>query len=273
MKLRIVPARAGLQWVRLGIGVFWRQPMAFSVLFFTSMAAVSLVSVLLPLIGPAVAQALMPMIVLMVMAAAAQANQGRAPTPALLLVAARAARQSLPAMLTLGALFAVGDLLATGATALVDGGQFALVTLGRRPFTPELAQSADFQAAMALWLLLYALLSLPFWHAPALAHWHRVPPVKAMFFSTVACLRNMGAFTLYGLAWGVVFVGAGIAISIAVTLLVLAGLGMGMAGGILAASVSMLMAMVLTSVVFTFRDCFEPPDKPAASPAPPDAAM
>ena len=54
MKLHIVPARAGLEWVRLGIRVFWRQPMALAALFFMTMAAMSLAT-MLPLIGPAVA--------------------------------------------------------------------------------------------------------------------------------------------------------------------------------------------------------------------------
>ena len=40
MKLHIVPARTGLEWVRLGIRVFWRQPMALAALFFMTMAAI-----------------------------------------------------------------------------------------------------------------------------------------------------------------------------------------------------------------------------------------
>ena len=61
MKLNIVPARTGLQWVRQGITVFWRQPMALSALFFMTMAAMSLAT-LLPLVGPAVALALLTLL-------------------------------------------------------------------------------------------------------------------------------------------------------------------------------------------------------------------
>ena len=50
MKLHIVPARTGVDWVRQGIRVFWRQPLALTLLFFTTTAAMSLLSVL-PLTG------------------------------------------------------------------------------------------------------------------------------------------------------------------------------------------------------------------------------
>ena len=260
MKLHIVPARTGLVWVRLGIRVFWRQPLALAALFFLSMAAMSLAT-MLPLVGPAVALALLPSATLAMMAAAAEASQGRAPTPALLLVAFRTGRHRLNAMLTLGALYAVGFLAVMGLSALIDGGQFAQVYLGGQPLTREMAESGDFQAAMWLALLLYVPLSLLFWHAPGLVHWHNVPPVKALFFSIVACMRNMGAFTVYGLAWTGVFLGAGVAVSLLVALLSVAGLGTALAGGIMVGTALMLAAMFFTSVVFTFRDSFEAPQQ------------
>ncbi|WCM87059.1 BPSS1780 family membrane protein [Acidovorax sp. NCPPB 3576] len=271
MKLHIVPARAGLEWARLGIRVFWRQPMALAALFFMTMAAMSLAT-LLPLIGPAVALALLPSATLAMMVAAGEATQGRFPTPALLLVAFRTGRQRLRDMLILGALYAVGFLAVMAISALVDDGQFARVYLGGEQLTREVAEAGDFQAAMWLALALYVPLSLLFWHAPGLVHWHGVPPVKALFFSMVACLRNFSAFTVYGLVWTGVFLGAGIVVSIAVTLLALLGLGSGVAGGIMVATALMLAAMFFTSVVFSFRDCFEPPERRLVAPAAETAA-
>lgn len=273
MKLHIVPARTGLQWVRQGITVFWRQPMALAALFFMTMAAMSLAT-LLPLVGPAVALALLPSATLAMMVAAAEASQGRTPTPALLLVAFRTGRQRLHAMLTLGSLYAVGFLAVMGLSALIDDGQFARVYLGGEPLTREVAESGTFQAAMWLSLLLYVPLSLLFWHAPGLVHWHNVPPVKALFFSIVACWRNFGAFTVYGLSWLGVFLAAGLAMSLLVTLLAVAGIGAAMAGGMMVATAMTLAAMFLTSVVFTFRDSFEPPEQAgpqAAGPADPSS--
>ena len=265
MKLHIVPARAGLEWVRLGIRVFWRQPMALASLFFVTMAAMS-IATLVPLIGPAVALALLPAATLAMMVAAGDATQGRYPTPALLLVAFRTGRQRLRSMLTLGVLYALGFLAVMALSALLDDGQFARVYLGGDPMTREIAEQPQFQAAMWLALILYIPLSLLFWHAPGLVHWHGVPPVKALFFSIVACTRNFWAFTVYGLAWTGVFLGAGIAASVVAALLAVMGLGTGIMAGIMVGTAMLLAAMFFTSVVFSFRDCFEPPERlPEAS--------
>ncbi len=263
MKLHIVPARTGIAWVKLGIRAFWRQPMALAALFFMTMAAMSLAA-MVPLVGPAIALALLPSATLAMMVAAAEATQGRFPTPALLLVAFRTGQQRLRDMLVLGALYAVGFLGVMGLSALIDGGQFAQVYMGGAKLTPEVAQDPSFQSAMWLSMVLYLPLSLLFWHAPGLVHWHGVPPVKALFFSIVACVRNFGAFLVYGLGWAGVFLVGGIAIAMVSALLAVAGLGGAVTGGIMVGTAMMMAAMFFTSVVFTFRDCFEPPHTPSA---------
>ena len=275
MKLHIVPARTGLLWVRLGIRAFWRQPLALAALFFMTMAAMSLAT-LLPLIGPAVALALLPSATLAMMVATAETTQGRFPTPALLLVAFRTGRQHLRDMVQLGVFYAVGFLAIMGLSALVDGGQFAQVSLGGEPLSREVAEGPAFQGAMWLSMLLYLPLSLLFWHAPGLVHWHGVPPVKSLFFSLVACLRNFGAFCVFGLAWMGVFLAAGLVVAL-LTGLLSSLVGMA-AGGIMVGAAMMLAAMFFSSVVFTFRDCFEPPEQYAHGPQegaepPPDAPL
>ena len=270
MKLNIVPARTGIAWVKLGVRAFWRQPMALAALFFMTMAAMSLAS-MVPLVGPAIALTLLPSATLAMMVAAAEATQGRFPTPAVLLVAFRTGRQRLRDMLQLGALYAVGFLGIMGLSALIDGGQFAQVYLGGAPLTKEVAENASFQSAMWLSMVLYLPLSLLFWHAPGLVHWHGVPPVKALFFSIVACIRNFGAFVVYGLGWLGVFILGGLVAALLTTLLTVAGLGGSAAGGIMVGGAMMMAAMFFTSVVFTFRDCFEPPFSSTQS-TPNDAA-
>ena len=261
MKLHIVPARTGMTWVKLGIRAFWQQPMAMAALFFMTMAAMSLAT-LVPLVGPAIALALLPSSTLAMMVAAAQASQGKFPTPAVLLVAFRTGRQRLRDMLVLGALYAVGFLGVMGLSALLDGGQFAQVYLGGMPLTKEVAETPAFQSAMWLSMILYLPLSLLFWHAPGLVHWHGVPPVKALFFSIVACVRNFSAFLVYGLVWLGVFLLGGVVAAMLTTLLTVAGLGGAAAGSVMVGGAMMMAAMFFTSVVFTFRDCFEPPEKP-----------
>ena len=63
--------------------------------------------------------------------------------------------------------------------------------------------------------MLHTPLFLMFWHAPALVHWHGVSPVKSLFFSLVACLKNFGAYLVYGLGWLAVFLGIGTVFALA----------------------------------------------------------
>jgi hypothetical protein len=118
-----------------------------------------------------------------------------------------------------------------------------------------------------MWLCmgLYLPLSLRFWHAPGLVHWHNVPPVKALFFSLVACVRNIGALVVFGLSWMGVFVVAGIVMSLVSA--VLAQVVGGLANGLMIATAMLLAAMFFTSIVFTFRDCFAAPDASDSSDA------
>ena len=48
MKLNIVPARTGIEWVKLGIQTFFKQPLALAGLFFLFMAIMS-IATLIPL--------------------------------------------------------------------------------------------------------------------------------------------------------------------------------------------------------------------------------
>ena len=200
MKLQILPAKQGLRWVKQGIRTFWRQPLAFTGLFFLFMAWVSLLS-MVPFVGAALALLVLPAATLGLMVATEQAASGKFPMPTVLLVAFRAGQLRLKAMMVLGGLYALSFLAVMGISALVDGGGFAKVYLANAPITPEVVNDTDFQAAMWLATVMYIPLSMLFWHAPALVHWHGVPPVKSLFFSAIACWRNLGAFAVYLLAW------------------------------------------------------------------------
>jgi len=68
MKLHLVDAKAGTQWVRQGIRAFWKQPLALSGLFFMFMATLS-ISSLIPVLGSFLALALLPAASLGLMAA------------------------------------------------------------------------------------------------------------------------------------------------------------------------------------------------------------
>ncbi len=251
MKLNIVPARSGLQWVRLGVKTFFKQPLALAGLFFMFMAAMS-VFAFLPFVGSVLALALLPAATLGLMAATQEATKGKFPMPSILISAFRTERQRGAAMLVLGALYALGFLLVMGFSSLFDGGDFARLYLLGGKMTPELVVSPSFQTAMWAAMLLYLPLSMMFWHAPALVHWHGISPVKSLFFSLVACLKNWRAFFLYGVCWFAVISVVGLGMMAVFG--AVGGAGMAQAAAI--PTMMLLAAMLFTSIYFTYADCF-----------------
>jgi hypothetical protein len=251
MKLNIVSAGTGATWVKLGITTFFKQPLALGGLFFMFMAVVSVASVI-PVIGSVLALALLPAATLGLMVATLEAQNGKFPMPSVLATAFRAGKERMRAMLVLGAMYAAGFLLVMGITALIDGGEFAKMYLVGGKLSKEVLEQPQFQTAAWVGMLLYIPLSLLFWHAPALVHWHGVPPTKALFFSLVACLRNFSAYSLYGLLWTLVFAIGGV-----FTVSLLALLGLGEVAGVVMVPLALTMAaMFFSSIYFTFRDSF-----------------
>jgi MFS family permease len=243
VKLNIVPARTGIQWVKLGVRTFLKQPLALTGLFFMYMAVVLVISQI-PYLGSVAGAMLVPAATLGLMAATAEAESGRFPMPTVLISAFRAGRQRARAMLILGVIYTIGSMAATLLGTLLAG----------QPPAPAPADAAGPQldGRMLLVLLLHAPLVVLFWHAPALVHWHGISPVKSLFFSAVACLRNAGAMLMYGFSWLAVFMVVGFTIS---TIGLMLG-GTAVARSIMMPTVLLLVAMFTTSLYFTFRDSF-----------------
>lgn len=263
MKLNIVPARTGIQWVKLGIQTFFRQPLALAGLFFMYFAA-TLVLFAVPVIGPILTVVLMPAATLGIMVATEQAAAGRFPMPSVLLTAFRAGRQRLGAMLVLGAIYA----LASGAVMLVASLFMAPAPVADPAATPTRDDVLRAAPTMLLLALIQSPMSILFAHAPALVHWHGVSPVKSLFFSVVAFWRNLGAFALYAVTWLVVGFSLLALVSVLFAVFSTAPSLQGVAPVALLVSV-----MVITSLYFTFRDCFSDtpdPGQPADNLPPPN---
>ena len=235
-----------MPWVKLGGGPFLRQPLALAGLFFMYMTVVIVIAQI-PVIGVFIGGLLVPAATLGLMAATEEASKGRFPMPSVLLSAFRAGRQRVRAMLVLGLVYTVASWLVTRLAALISG-------------EPQPGMQVDGAAILAL--ALHIPLFLMFWHAPALVHWHGVSPAKSLFFSLVACLRNFGAYLVYGLGWLALFIATGM-------LFALAGGMMGgesMARAVMMPLALLLAAMFSTSIYFTFRGSFVATDEPGVEP-------
>jgi hypothetical protein len=194
MQARIVETRRGALWLADGWGLFRVAPLGWLALVFAYWIIMTLVSVL-PIIGIAIASAMVPAFSVGFMAAARAASR-RGPVELSQLF--DGFRHHPKSQLILGVIYfaCLGVLLA--ATTLADEGALARWMLtGRRP-DEEVLQSDGFLGALVLAAALYAPVLMMFWFAPPLAAWHGVAPAKALFFSFFACLLNWRPFLAYG---------------------------------------------------------------------------
>lgn len=267
MRLQTVPAATGLTWVRQGWRAFARQPLAFSGLFAAFLFAVFLLTQL-PLVGPLLLLALLPLGSLGFMIGTREALQGRLPLPRVFLEPLRMGRSRLRAMIVLGVVYAVASVLIINVAEWADGGALEqlmdLLASGKATPAEVAERVGDPRLLLGLTLRfgLAGVLSVPFWHAPALVHWGAQGAAQSLFSSTVAIWRNKGAFLVFALAWTAVVLAAGAAANLAGALL-----GQPQVVAVLAMPASLLLSTVFyTSLYFTFADCFAEREPSSALP-------
>jgi len=268
MKFRHVPARRGALWVRQGFGAFAVRPLAFTGLL-ACFLFFSFVLALVPWLGGLVSLGLFPLVSLGFMLATQLTMQGRFPLPTVFLLPLRTETPRRRAVLWLCASYGVVALLILLLAYSIGGTRMLALQqlLYSGNATPDAvnAQLADpaLQFGLLTPMLLFSVLSLVFWHAPALVYWGGMKASKALFFSVVACWQNRGAFAVYTLTWfGAVFV------VWTVIGLLLALLGQAALANLVVLPVWLMFASAFYgSLYFTFTDSFElPSDEPGSTP-------
>ncbi len=256
MRLKVVGAGHGVWWVRRAFALFFKRPWAFISLFVACFLGALFLNVL-PLIGPLLLLAALPLGSLAFMIASRAVLEGRPLLPAVPKETVRGPRARRVALLQLGAAYAAATIAIMLLANAADGGALErlLETLGDSA-TPETVAAAMADPKLELGMLirfgLAGLLSLPFWHAPALVHWGGESATRSMFFSTVACWRNRAAFSVYGIAWVGVILLLGVVANI-----VAAVLGEAQPVVFFMAMASLVVsAAFYVSLYFTYVDCF-----------------
>lgn len=252
MKLRVVPASQGLQWVKNGIAVCARQPWGFLSLLGLVVTSTILLSAL-PLIGAVVIIGAMPMIWMAFMLASRRVLSDKRITPLLIgeLLKTSEARKR---WLKLGGIYAVALFLVVALGLILGPGPSAFVdALEATKPTESPLDNAVVLKSMLLWAALALPVSLAFWHTPALVYWGRVPVGKALFFSAVASWRNLPAFAVYGACWVALQVAVGAVIQV-LTLVIPSPTLM----TVTAVMASMwVLSAFYASLYFSVVDCFE----------------
>lgn len=202
MQAAILPIHAGWFWIQHGYRICRSQPLA---MFFWSMTLGLLItfSYLIPLFGQMALIIATPSLTFMTLSACRRIDAGEAMQLGMWTEPLRE-RSVRKRLLVLGLAY-LGCCLAGGVVATLPFLGSLTAALEGQGQIDELALLQAMQAPLLTFGLLYILISMLFWHAPALIGWHGVPMGQALFFSMVACWRNKWAFLLYGLSWGAIF--------------------------------------------------------------------
>ena len=266
LRLQTLPPRQGLRWVRQGFTLWTRRPLAFVGLFMVFLFGILLLMALVPVVGGPLGMALLPMLSLGFMVASRSALAG-GPVHALQLVEGlrHPDRHQRKAQWLLCGAYALASMVVITLADWVDGGLFEAMQReianngGSGKSSPALdAILADPRLAQGLLLRvgLTGLLSVPFWHAPALVHWGGQGALQALFSSTVALWRTRGAFTVYLLGWA-----AALLTGVALMLLLASLFDARQVLGVLALPIGLVFSAAgYVSLWFSFSDTFGVPD-------------
>jgi len=268
MKLLRAEPGEGIVWIRRAFQVFLQQPFGLAGLF-SLCALVAYAVSWIPVVGGALLPVLAPAGSLVFMIATRRVVAGERPMPGALTTLKAAGRPRLVELLKLGVAYLAASVVAMLIFMAIDGGATAswMETVAGSA-APSPAASAPAPAttplpdarvlfSSLLRLVLLALLSVPFWHAPALVYWGRQSWAKSLFFSTMAIWRNRGAFVAYGLGW------FGLSLVFAMVFSVLVALlGMPQSPSLVAVlvfvtAISLYLTLMYTSLWFTVAGCFD----------------
>lgn len=269
LSLKTVPPQRGATWVRDAFRVFGRRPLGFTGLFLAFLFA-AMLSIFVPLVGGVLQMMMLPLLSLGFMVATSSAQQGGPVQPGQFFEPLATDAPRRRSLLILCAIYGLGAVALLWASNWLADGQLADLqrVLSSGQAEPEeidaLAASQGVFLGTVTLLVGAALLSVPFWHAPALVHWGQQGVAQALFSSTLAVWRAKGAFVVYALVWAGLIFGFGL-----LSALLLGLLGVPQLAGVLALPAGLLFSTVFyVSLLFTFNDSFGDVD---AAPPPPAA--
>ncbi|HEY4083573.1 MAG TPA: BPSS1780 family membrane protein [Burkholderiaceae bacterium] len=256
LHLQTVEARKGLLWIRHALKVYRRRPLALTALY----AVVPLIGLLLSLLPPPfewVVLALPPLVSLGFMLATHGVLQGHVPTAAVYLAPFRLTAERRKTQLLLCLIYALFMAAGLLLSQWADGGALdhlaALMQQDPKDEQALMAAVADPAWALgpATLMLWVSVLSIPFWHAPALVHWAGQGLAQSLFSSTLALWRNRGAFFMSMLGW------LGLSFCLGITAMLLGSpFGIQTAQVLLVLVYTWLTTAFYASLYFSFVDCF-----------------
>ncbi|MCG2585404.1 BPSS1780 family membrane protein [Massilia sp. TS11] len=193
--MKMLPASAGLHWLRQGFALFARQPGALSLLFVLWMFGTALVTLLPRELALACALFLMALYPPSMMLAYQRAANGERVSPMVFRDAFKGKR-----LLAQGVL-AVGYLL-LGALAFklmlhIAGDVLVQLLAGKADMESEAVRNSAIPEAVLAMMAVSAPSTLVYWFATTLVNWNGAGVIKALFFTVVSVWRGLKAFIVF----------------------------------------------------------------------------
>ncbi|MCR4297286.1 MAG: BPSS1780 family membrane protein [Gallionella sp.] len=200
MEPQRLQAIQGWQWIKQGYALFMKAPLLWVVILLICFIAAAGLSAV-PVIGEPLASLLLPAVLVGLMVGCRALEQGDELELAHLF---SGFRQRTAQLVTLGGVALVGQFLIFGAMMMVGGATLvSILTSGQPVEDPEIIKQAITGAGLAILLgiTLFSVLLMAMQFAPMLVYFNNIAPINAMKLSLRAFVANIGAMSVYGVAF------------------------------------------------------------------------
>lgn len=197
---KLTPAR-GLAWMVEGIGLVRRSPMPI-LSAASTLAMISLLMAMTPLLGQAALPLLLPALEVGMFLICRAAAEGEFIHPALLF---SGFRMNLRPLFTIGGIRLICNMVVLFVAVAISGvnvDALKQVATSNQPIAESMVRG---YLAMIGWFFLLRLpIEMASWFAAPFVALRGLGVVKSLFFSLVACWRNLGAMVVFVLILGLV---------------------------------------------------------------------
>ncbi len=198
---RVVPAGAGIEWLRFGWNLFLAAPgpwLVLALVFLVLTLAVAMV----PVLGALASHLMLPLLVAGALQAVRRQEEGNDKAELGDLFAGFS--RETTNLILLGLFYMLG-WFAILAVGMIIGGGSLMGGAAAGSASGLGVAIAGVLLAILISLALAVPLFMAFWFAPALVYFNHMAPVPALKASFQACLKNFLAFTVFGLILGILF--------------------------------------------------------------------
>lgn len=252
----VEPAR-GPRWVGDAFRLFKRRPLPFALMFMAFLFAAVLAS-LVPVLGGVLQMMMLPLLSLGFMVASQSAMLDGPVSPRQFIEPLQGDPKQRQSLLVLCVSYGICAALILLLCDVVSDSamQRMQALMARGDSTPAelqaLLNEPGVSLAALLGVSLGTLLSIPYWHAPALVHWGGQGVAQSLFSSALAVWRSKGAMLTYMVTWMALVLGVGVG-----STLVFGLLGMSQMASLVSVPVGLFLSTVFyVSLLFTFNDSF-----------------